>query len=149
MLEYYQISSSQTPEVPYPSSSNPTGPPYQNGAQPISSSPPASTPHFRYNPNDIPSQRASHAHPHNRIRTSESPPSTYRSIPSSYTPSPPPGPSSPYSSCSASVDESPRSRDAMAIGSLLSPGARKPRDDVGEPLQKDLVCEDRSQLCMQ
>ena len=34
----------------------------------------------------------------------------------------------------------------MAIGSLLSPGAQKPRDDVDDPLQKDLVCEDRSQL---
>ena len=146
MLEYYQISSGQTPEVPYPSSSNPTGPSYQNGAQPISGPPPVPTPHFRCNPNDIPGQRANHAHPHKRIRTSESPPSTYRSIPSSYTPSPPPGPSSPYSSSSASVDESPRSRDAMAIGSLLSPGARKPRDDVDDSLQKDLVCEDRSQL---
>lgn len=146
MLEYYQISSTQTPEVPYPSS-NPTGSSYQGPTQPIPGSPPAPTPRFQGNSNSIPSQRSTHPHPHKRIRTSESPPSTYRSIPSSYTPSPPPGRSSPsYSSRSASVDESPRSRDAMAIGSLLSQGARKPRDDADDLSQKYLVCENRSQL---
>jgi hypothetical protein len=146
MLEYYQISSRQTQEVPYPSTSNPTGPSYQSGANQPSGSPAAPTPHFPCNPNDTPSQRSAHSHSHKRIRTSESPPSTHRSVPSSYTPSPPPGPSSPYSSRSASVDRSPRSRDAMAIGSLLSVDARKPRDDVDGSLQNDSVCEDRSQL---
>jgi hypothetical protein len=143
MLEYYQISSSHPQEVPYPSAPNPKGPSCQSGAHQASSLPAAPTPHFSYDFNGVQSQRPTHAHPHKRIRTSESPPSTYRSIPSSYTPSPPPGPSSPYSSRSGSVDRSPRSRDAMAIGSLLS---RKPRGDVDDSLQNDSMHEDRSQL---
>lgn len=139
MLEYYQVSLSHPQEAPYPSTPNPTGPSFQSGAHQSSSLPAAPTP--QCNANGMQSQRSTHAHPRKRIRTSESPPSTYRTIPSSYTPSPPPGPSSSYSSRSASVDRSPRSRDAMAIGSLLSVGTRKPRDDV-----EDSVHEDRSQL---
>jgi len=146
MLEYYQVSSRQPPEAPYTSESNPAVPTYQNGAYQFQG-PPAPAPQFTHYPKDTSSQRSAHAHSQKRIRTSESPPSTYRSIPTSYTPSPPPGPSSPYSSRSVSVDQSPRSRDAMAIGSLLTVGVRpQPRDGVDDSLQNDSVLEDRSQL---
>jgi hypothetical protein len=50
---------------------------------------------------------------------------------------------------SASVDQSPRSKDAMAIGSLLSMDPRNPRDEVDDSLQNELMREDRSQLCQQ
>ena len=146
MLEYYQIFSRQAQEAPYPSPSNPQGSSNHNGAYRPPGSPSTQTSHCTYSPNEMPSQRATRVYSHKRTRTSESPPSTYRSIPCSYTPSPPPGPSSPYSSRSPSVDQSPRSRDAMAIGSLLSMGPRRPHDDVDESLQNDLVREDRSQL---
>ena len=146
MLEYYQIFSRQTQEVPYPSASDPRGPPHHNGVHRSPGSPAAQTSHCAYNPSELPSQRTTRVYPHKRSRTSESPPSTYRSVPCSYTPSPPPGPSSEYSSRSPSVDQSPRSRDAMAIGSLLSMDPRKPREDVDESLQNDLVREDISQL---
>ena len=134
MLEYYQISSTHPQEVPYPSvpNPNPTGPSCPSGTHQASSFPTTPTPYFRRNFNGTQSQRSTHAHPHKRIRTSESPPSTHRPIPSSYTPSSPSGPLS-LSSCSASVDQPPRPRDAMAIGSLLS---RRPCDDVDDSLQK-------------
>ena len=144
MLEYYQISSKQMQEPPYPSAPTPTGSSQQNGAYHASGPPDAPTAHFSYNPNDTPSQRSSthtrsHLHSHKRFRSSESPPSTYRSIPTSYTSSPPQGPPSPYSSHSDSVDQSPRSRDAMAIGSLLTASARQACDDVDHSLRKDRV----------
>jgi hypothetical protein len=146
MLEYYQIFSRQTQEVPRSSTSNPPGSSHHNGGYQSPGSSAAQTSHRAYNPNDLPSQRTTRVYSHKRTRTSESPPSTYRSIPCSYTPSPPPGPSSPYSSGSASADHSPRSRDAMAIGSLLSMGPRKPHEEVDDSLQNDSVREDRSQL---
>jgi hypothetical protein len=147
MLEYYQMFSRQTQEAPYPSASDPQGPSHQNGAYRSPGSSAAQTSHCAYNPNEPPSQRTTRVYSHKRSRTSsESPPSTYRSVPCSYTPSPPPGPSPTYSSRSPSVDQSPRSRDAMAIGSLLSMGPRKPRDNVDESLQNDLMREDISQL---
>ncbi|KAH9081615.1 hypothetical protein EDB83DRAFT_2333867 [Lactarius deliciosus] len=144
MLEHYQISSKQTQEPPYPPATMPTGSSQQNGAYHASSPPDAPTAHFSYNPNDTPSQRSSthtrsHLHSHKRYRASESPPSTYRSIPTSYTSSPPQGPPSPYSSHSDSVDQSPRSRDAMAIGSLLTVSARQTSDDVDHSSRKDRV----------
>ncbi|KAI0003719.1 hypothetical protein BJV74DRAFT_881547 [Russula compacta] len=149
MLEYYQISSRQAQEAPYPSAPNPVEPSHQSGAY-QSPSPAAPAPHYpSYSRNnDTPSQRSTHAYSHKRIRTSESPQATYRSIPSSYTPSPPPGPSSPYSSRSGSVDQPqpPCSREAITIGSLLTVSARQPRDNADDPLQKPSVHEDRSQL---
>jgi hypothetical protein len=149
MLEYYQVFSTQTQDAPCPSASNPPGSSHHTGAYQPPGSPVTQTSHYPYNPSDVPSQRTTHVYPHKRTRTSESPPSTYRPIPCSYTPSPPPGPSSPYSSCSASVDQSPRSRDAMAIGSLLSMGPGKQRDEIDDSLQNDSVREDRSQLRQQ
>jgi hypothetical protein len=147
MLEYYQIFSRQTQEAPCSSTSNPPGSSHHNGGYQSPGSSAAQTSHCAYSTNDLPSQqRTTRVYSHKRTRTSESPPSTYRPIPCSYTPSPPPGPSSPYSSRSASVDQSPRSRDAMAIGSLLSMGPRKPHEEVDESLQNDSAREDRSQL---
>jgi len=143
MLEYHQISSKQMQERPYHPAPVPTGSSQQNGAYHASSPPDAPTAHFSYNPNDTPSQRSNHIHSrphlhsHKRFRSSESPPSTYRSVPASYTSSPPQGPPSPYSSHSDSVDQSPRSRDAMAIGSLLTASARQACDDVDHSLGKD------------
>lgn len=137
MLEYYQISSKQMQEHPYHSAPMPTGSSQQSGVYHASSPPDAPTAHFSYNPNDTPSQRSAHTHSHKRFRSSESPPSTYRSIPTSYTSSPPQGPPSPYSSHSDSVDQSPRSRDAMAIGSLLTASARQACDDIDHSLRKD------------
>jgi hypothetical protein len=149
MLEYYQIFSRQAQEAPCPSTSNPPGTSHHNAGYQSPGSSAAQTSHRAYSPNDLPSQQRTtrvYSHSHKRTRTSESPQSTYRSIPCSYTPSPPPGPSSPYSSRSASADQSPRSRDAMAIGSLLSMGPRKPHEEVDDSLQNDSAHEDRSQL---
>ncbi|KAN0124725.1 hypothetical protein V8E52_001277, partial [Russula decolorans] len=119
LLEYYQIFSRQTQEAPCPSASDTPGSSHHNGAyqSPGSNAVPAS--HCPYNHSDMPSQHTAHIYSHKRTRTSDSPPSAYRSVSCSYTPSPPPGPSSPYSLDSASIDQSPRSKDAMAIGSLL------------------------------
>src|SRR6266403_942989 len=149
MLEYYQIFARQTQETPCFSTSDPPGPSHHNGAYQSRGSNATQTSHCPYNHNDMPSQHTAHIYSHKRTRTSDSPPTTYRSVPRSYTPSPPPGPSSSYSSCSASVDQSPRSKDAMAIGSLLSMEPRNPRDEVDDSLQKDLMSEDRSQSCRQ
>lgn len=143
MLEYYQISSKQMQEPTYPGAPTSTGSSQPNGAYHASSPPGTPTMHFSYNPNDTPDQRStrthsrSHLHSHKRFRASESPPSVYRSIPTSYTSSPPQGPPSPYSSHSDSVDQSPRSRDAMAIGSLLTASARQACDDADHSLRKD------------
>ncbi|KAH9964287.1 hypothetical protein BC827DRAFT_67909 [Russula dissimulans] len=140
LLEYYQISSRQMQEAPYPPVSDPTGVPFSNAADQSPLSSPAPIPHLPHHQNDGPSRRPAPAHPHKRVRTSESPPSTYRSVPSSFTPSPPPRASSAYSSRSGSVDHSPHARDAMAIGSLLTMGAQQPRDDVKDP---NAMYEDR------
>jgi hypothetical protein len=138
MLEYYQIFSGQTQEAPCPPASDPPGPSLQNGAYQSPGSNAVPTSHCQYNHNDMPSQHTTRIYSHKRTRTSDSPPpSPYRSVPSSYTPSPPPRPSSPYSLCSASVDQSPRSKDAMAIGSLLSMDPRNPRDEVDDELQNE------------
>jgi len=148
MLEYYQIFSRQTQEAPCPPASDP-GPSHHNGAYQSPGSNAVPTSHCPYNHSDMPSQQhTARIYPHKRTRTSDSPPSTYRSVPFSYTPSPPPGPSSPYSLGSVSVDQSPRSKDAMAIGSLLSMDPRNPRDEVDDSLQT-VMREDRSQLCRQ
>lgn len=150
MLEYYQIFSGQSQGAPCPPASDPTGASHHNGAYQSAGSNAVPTSHCPYdNHNDMPSQHTTRIYSHKRTRTSETPPSPYRSVPSSYTPSPPPGPSSPYSLCSASVDQSPRSKDAMAIGSLLSMDPRNPRDEVDDALQTELMREDRSQLCRQ
>ncbi len=149
LLEYYQVFSRQTQEAPCPSVSNPLGPSPHSGACQSAGSNAAKTSHRAYNHVDMPSQHTARVYSHKRTRTSGSPPSTYRSVPYSYTPSPPPGPSSPYSSCSASVDQSPRSKDAMAIGSLLSLDPRHPRDEVDDSLQNDSIREDRLPLCRQ
>lgn|SRR5712671_6775386 len=153
MLEYYQISSRQMQETPYPPDLDPAGVPFPfpNGANqsPVSSPAAAPIPHLpHHHQNDGLSQRPTPAHPHKRVRTSESPPSTYRSVPSSFTPSPPPRPSSEYSSRSGSVDHSPHAhaRDAMAIGSLLTMGAQKPRDDVNDPSQNHAMREREDRL---
>ena len=137
MLEYYQIFSGQAQEAPCPSASDPPGPSHQNGAYQSTGSNVVPTSHCPYKHSEMPSQHTTRRYSHKRTRTSDSPPSPYRSIPSSYTPSPPPGPSSPYSLCSASVDQSPRSKDAMAIGSLLSMDPRNPRDEVDDALQNE------------
>jgi len=130
MLEYYQAYAGQMPETPHPSTSNLPGSSHQNGAYCPSSPHTAPTSHLPYDPA---SQRSTHAHPHKRVRTSESPPpSMSRSVPSTYTSSPPPGPPSPYSSRSDSVDQSPRPRDAMVIGSLLTTHTRQSRNDVSD-----------------
>lgn len=134
MLEYYQIFSRQTQEAPCPSTSEPSGSSHHNGAHQSPGSNAISTSHCPYNHSDMPSQQTARIYSHKRTRTSDPPPSTYRSAPCSYTPSPPPGASSPYSLCSASVDQSPRSKDAMAIGSLLSMDPRNPGDEVDDPL---------------
>ncbi|KAI0275107.1 hypothetical protein BC834DRAFT_946937 [Gloeopeniophorella convolvens] len=104
MLEYYQISSRSMHEAPYSTASDQASSSQQNGAYQTTS---AGAPRYPYQVNDTPAQRSGHPHAHKRVRTSESPPSTYRSIPSSYAPSPPPGPPSPYSSRSDSTDQSP------------------------------------------
>jgi hypothetical protein len=143
MLEYHQLSSKQMQERPYHPAPMPTGSSQQNGAYHASGPSDVPTAHISYNPNDTPSQRSTHthsrphSHSHKRFRSSESPPSTYRSVPTSFTSSPPQGPPSPYSSHSDSVDQSPRSRDAMAIGSLLTASARQACDDVDHSLRKD------------
>ncbi|KAF8506658.1 hypothetical protein F5888DRAFT_1797912 [Russula emetica] len=149
MLEYYQMFSRQAQEIPCPSASDSQGPSHHSGAYQSSGSNAVPTSHCPYNHSDMPSQHTARIYSHKRTRTSASPPSTYRSVPSSYTPSPPPGQSSPYSLGSASVDQSPRSKDAMAIGSLLSMDPRNPRDEVDDALQNELMREDRSQLCRQ
>jgi hypothetical protein len=149
MLEYYQIFSRQTHGAPCPSASEPPGSSHHNGAYQSPRSNAVPTSHCPYNHSDMPSQHTTRIYSHKRTRTSDSPPSTHRSVPCSYTPSPPPGPSSPYSMGSASVDQSPRSKDAMAIGSLLSMNSRNPRDEVDDSLQNELMREDRSQLCRQ
>ncbi|KAI0257099.1 hypothetical protein BJV78DRAFT_1160253 [Lactifluus subvellereus] len=129
MLEYYQVSSEKMQEAPYPSASKPAGSSHQNGAYQPHSPPGVPTSHLPY---DTPNQRSTRAHSHKRVRTSESPPSMYRPVPSAYTSSPPPGPPSPYSERSDSIDQSPRPRDAMAIGSLLTARNRQPHNDVDD-----------------
>lgn len=146
MLEYYQIFSTQAQEAPCPSVSDPPGASHHNGAYQSPGSNAVPTSHYPYNHSDVPSQHTTRKYSRKRARTPDSPPSTYRSVPFSYTPSPPPGPSSPYSLGSASVDQSPRSKDAMAIGSLLSMDPRNPRDEVDDASQNELMREDRSQL---
>jgi len=147
LLEYYQISSRQMQEAPYPPVSDPAGVPLPNAVDQSPLSSPAPIPHHlphhqNDGPSRGPSRRPAPAHPHKRVRTSESPPSTYRSVPSSFTPSPPPRAPSAYSSRSGSVDHSPHASDAMAIGSLLTMGAQQPRDDVKDP-QNNSMYEDR------
>ncbi|KAI9509068.1 hypothetical protein F5148DRAFT_805926 [Russula earlei] len=147
MLEYYQTSR-QAHEPPHAPVSEQAAPSHPGGAHQSPGSPhvAAPTPHFAHHQDDSPNQpRRAHARPYKRIRASESPSSTYRSIPSSYTPSPPPRPSSAYSSRSDSLDQSPR-LNAMAIGSLLAVGAQQTRDDIDGASQHDAMCADRSQL---
>jgi len=146
MLEYYQVFSRQSQEAPCFSASDPPGPSHHGGSAYQSQGSNATQ---SYNHHDAPSQHTARAYSHKRARASDSPQTAYRSVPRSYSPSPPPGLSSPYSSCSASVDQSPRSKDAMAIGSLLSMEPRNPRDEVDDSSQNDPMREDRSQLCRQ
>ena len=149
MLEYYQTFSRQSQEALCPSASDPPGPSHHSCAYQPAGSNAVPTSHCPYHHSDVPSQHTARIYSHKRTRTSDSPPSAYRSVPCSYTHSPPSGPLSPYSSCSASVDQSPRSKDAMAIGSLLSMDPRNPRDEVDDSLQNESMRKDRSQSCRQ
>ncbi|KAI0050688.1 hypothetical protein FA95DRAFT_1555410 [Auriscalpium vulgare] len=136
MLEYYQVPQHAAPQYdpPYPpqlaspapydaggSSSSSTHRAHYDAPHPHASSSSAPTPHrkrprasaspplpYAYPP------RHAHAHAHARARVPSSSPPQHV-------------PSSPYSSArSDSADRSPRARDAMAIGSLLTP----PRHDA-------------------
>ncbi|KAI0067744.1 hypothetical protein BV25DRAFT_1819163 [Artomyces pyxidatus] len=144
MLEYYQAPPPRQPsayESPYPTVLD-APMQYNGGYYPpptTSHHPPSRSPHHSKD------ARQSNS-PRKRPRTSESPSTSYNTIPTSHVPSSPPNaPSSPYSSTrSDSAGRSPRSRDAMAIGSLLTAAALQPRDDVDVPLRNGVAREERS-----
>ncbi|KAA1468539.1 hypothetical protein DENSPDRAFT_833867 [Dentipellis sp. KUC8613] len=120
MLEYYQV---LPPSHPVAANESPYSPllqtPQSNGVY-----------HARSNATESSPSRsprtAREPHSRKRHRSSESPASTYRSAPHSHSSSSPyRAPSPPDSIGSESVDRSPRSRGAMAIGSLLREAARE------------------------